>query len=183
MSIMTFPLDVFSGASCYLVALIVLLRCLAILKPMRFEIWHNKFTRISIPLIWILLVLIVLMPTAISTQMFTTTIMPNNYKDLYGLAWNIVYNATITFPVGLNTILYIAQIFIVKPKNHRGENYDKTTKRKAFEKMIHMVTIGTLMCYAPFIIWRHVFMALVSGNCSEEAYDSTGKVRLSLTIV
>ena len=176
MSIMTFPLDLFSGASCYLVALVILLRCLALLKPLGFETWHSKFTKISIPIIWIFLVVIVLMPTAISTKMFTTNIMPTNYKDLYGLAWNIVYNSTIAFPVGLIAILYLVQICIIRPKNKEGENHEKTVKRKAFERMIHMVIIGTLFCYAPFIIWRHTFMAFITNNCSQEAYDSTGKV-------
>jgi membrane-anchored glycerophosphoryl diester phosphodiesterase (GDPDase) len=183
MSIMTFPLDVFSGASCYLVSLVILLRCLALFKPLGFETWHSKFTRISIPIIWIFLVVIVLMPTAISTKMFTTNIMPDTYKDLYGTSWNIVYNTTITFPVGLITILYLAQICILKPKNNEGENNAKEVKRKAFERMIHMVTIGTLFCYAPFIMWRHVFMAFITNSCSEEAFDSTGKVLLTLKMV
>ena len=125
MSVMTFPLDVFSGASCYLVALVILLRCLALWKPLGFQTWHSKFTKTSIPIIWIFLIVIVLMPTAISTKMFTTNIMTNNYKDLYGTAWNIVYNTTITFPVGLIVILYLAQIFIVKPKNNEEENQTK----------------------------------------------------------
>ena len=179
MSIITFPLDVFSGASCYLVALVILLRCLALWKPMEFDEWHSKFTRIAIPSIWSFVVLIVLIPTAICTKMFTTGIMPNSYKHLYGLGWNIVYITTITFPVGLITTLYFVQLCIVKPANNEEENHAKAVKRKAFEKMIHMVTIGTFLCYAPFIVWRHMLIASITRECSQEAYDSTGKVMLT----
>ena len=176
MSIITFPLEVFSGASCYLVALIILLRCLALLKPMEFENFHIKLTTIAVPVIFVFVVLTALSPTTICTKMFTTTTFPKDYKNWYGASINIVYNITISVPVGLITILYIVKLCILKPNHNEKESANKAEKRKSFEKMIHMVVVGTFLCYVPFIVHKHMVVHSITKDCTQGLYGSTGKV-------
>ena len=46
--------------------------------------------------------------------------------------------------------------------------------------MIHMVTIGTLLCYTPYIVWLQYNMVMVGKKRSHEVFDSTGKVSLNV---
>ena len=181
MSTITFITDVCSGVSLYHVALIVLLRCFAIARPMTFKIWHKKFGKISIYVIWIFNVAIVLIPTVICTKGFTTydsMFFDEDYLKLYGGAWNAVQHITFTIPIALIILFYFSQLYLLRSccgmegdENSIGlSNY----KKKSMEKMIHMVTIGTLVCYAPYIAWMQFNVILISkGKCN---LDSIGKV-------
>ena len=170
---MTFPLDVCSGASCFFVALIVLLRCLSILNPLGFDTWHSRFTGIAVPGIWIYLIIIVLMPTMISLKMLTPE-STKIYLPMYSMLWQVVYNATITLPVALIIILYFVKLYILK--NNKNREGVQNQKKKSLETMIQMVTIGTLICFTPFIIWRHFFMLMVNEKHSQDTFNSTAKV-------
>ena len=204
MSIMTFPQDVCSGASCFHVALILLLRCFCLMKPMSFEKWHLRLTKISIVGIWIYMISVVLMPTFISI-MLTADISKDeykNYKNAYSIGWNIVYQATLTLSLGLNIILGMVNIYLLKKQEkdkERGSTFStnpdivvsgasansvlhtqgtnsRASRKKALEKMIKMVTIGTIICYTPNIIFRSYLMHMVQQSTSGNAYDGTGKV-------
>ena len=76
-------------------------------------------------------------------------------------------------------IFYVVQLCMVKPNDDEREISGKEGKRKSIEKMIHMVTVGTFLCYAPFVVWRHMLIASITRECSQEAYNSTGKVILT----
>ena len=181
MSTITFITDVCSGVSLYHVALIVLLRCFAIARPMTFKIWHQKFGKISIYVIWIFNVAIVLIPTVICTKGFTTydsMFFDDDYLNLYGEAWNAVQHITFTIPILLIILFYFSQLYLLRSccgmdgnENSIGmSNY----KKKSMEKMIHMVTIGTLVFYVPYIAWMQFNVILISkGKCN---LDNIGKV-------
>lgn len=183
MSIITFVTDVCSGVSLYHVALIVLLRCLAIARPMTFKIWHKKFARISIYGIWILNVAVVLIPTIICTKGFTTydsTFFDEDYLRLYGGAWDAVQHITFTIPLLLIIIFYFTQLYLIKSCCGMEEAQNGTGvakyKKKSMERMIHMVTIGTLVCYAPYIAWMQYNIIMISKGKAKEVFDSIGKV-------
>ena len=183
MSIITFVTDVCSGVSLYHVALIVLLRCLAIARPMTFKIWHKKFATMSICGIWILNVAVVLIPTIICTKGFTTydsTFFDEDYLGLYGGAWDAVQHITFTIPLLLIITFYFTQLYLIKSCCGMEEAQNGTGvaeyKKKSMERMIHMVTIGTLVCYAPYIAWMQYNIIMISKGKSKEVFDSIGKV-------
>ena len=183
MSTITFITDVCSGASLYHVALIVLLRCFAIAKPMTFKKWHKRFGKTSIYLIWILNVAIVLVPTVICTKGFTTydsTFFDDNYLKLYGGAWDAVQHITFTTPILLIIIFYFSQLYLLKSccgnKGDQNNIGESKYKKKSMEKMIHMVTIGTLLCYSPYIAWMQYNIIMISKGKSEDVFDSIEKV-------
>ena len=204
MSIMTFPQDVCSGASCFHVALILLLRCFCLIKPLSFEKLHLRLTKISIAGIWIYMISVVLMPTFISIKL-TADVSEEEYKkykEAYSIGWNIVYQATLTLSLGLNIILCIVKLYLLKKQEMnedrcssfssqpdiivsgtssksvlqtQGTN-SRASRKRALEKMIKMVTIGTIICYTPNIIFRSYLMQMVKQSTSGNTYDGTGKV-------
>ena len=178
MSIITFITDVCSGVSLYHVALIVLMRCFAIAKPMTFKKWHKRFGDISIGAIWILNIGVVLIPTIICTQVFTTWVWDNIYRGLYAGAWDAVQHITFTTPILLIIIFYFLQLHLLKSCCAKERNEDTVGmskyKKKSMERMIHMVTIGTLVCYAPYIAWMQYNIILI--NQERSNFDSIGKV-------
>ena len=180
MSIMTFPIDIFSGASCFHVALIVFMRCYSILNPTGFRKMHSRLSRISIPIIWIFLTVVILVPTIISTNMLTEETM-EKYKNLYSMSWQVVYHATVTLPVSLIILLFSVQLGILKIKRNQVESLAVSSKMKSLEKMIHMTTVGTLICYTPFIIWIQWSMIVISQG-STDLFDSTEKVNFHIEV-
>ena len=211
MSIMTFFQDVCSGASCIHVALILLLRCLCLMQPLRFEKWHLKISKIGIAGIWIYTITIVLIPTFISF-MITKGLsdeLYKKYKNPYSTAWTMVYQLTLTVPLVLNVILCIVQLYLIKKRdaksntNEEYESYDsgppdirisdhsnrktksvlqtnginsRASRKKALARMIKIVTIGTIICYTPNLLFRSYLMQMVRHDTSYNTYDSTGKV-------
>ena len=199
MSIVTFPQDVCAGASCYHVTLIVFLRCLCLIRPMTFEKWHNRLSTISIIGIWISMVVIVLSPTIISTQM-TTKEGKKKYNTHYGNAWNVVDNVTIATPVLLNVIFCCFKFHLLRKRRKDKESgggfpstvqtttcdsqattktvssngADRPSRQKALENMIKLVAIGTAVCYTPDIVFRSYIIERLRQNLP--IYDSTGMV-------
>ena len=214
MSILTFFQDVCCGSSCFHVALILLLRCLCLMKPLSFERWHVKITKISIVGIWIYTIVIVLIPTTISFRITkglyeTDEDLYKKYKYIYSSAWTSVYHLTLTVPLALNLILGVITIYLLRVQatkentdqdycSYRSEPPDirvsnnttgktksvlqtsginsRSSRKKAMEKMIKMVTIGTILCYTPNLLFRSYLQETVRQGKSGSAYDSTGKV-------
>ena len=177
MSTITFIADVSSGASIWHVALIVLLRCFSIAKPMSFTTWHKKFSKICIYGIWIFMVTIVLIPTLICTKFFTTSEFPEDYLTMYGGAWDAVQHITFTLPIALILVFYLFQLYYLKPCGQKEEQSDATmSKKKSIERTIHMLAVGTLVCYVPYAAWMQYNILMISQNRAEEVFDTTGKV-------
>ena len=204
MSIVTFPQDVCTGASCYHVTLIVFLRCLCLIRPMTFEKWHNRVSTISIIGIWISMVVIVLSPTIISTQM-TTKEGKQNSNTLYGSAWNVVDILTIATPVLLNVIFCCLKFHLLRKRRMDKEtggdfsttvqtttcdskgttkavtsNYTaRPSRQKTLENMIKLVAIGTVVCYTPDIVFRAYSWERLRQNLPIYSQHSTGMVLFS----
>ena len=177
MSIITFVADIFRGSSCFHVVLIVFLRCLVIVYPMNFKDYHGKLTRISIFGIWIYVIVICLMPTLISTKFLTTHLMPPSYLNAYANSWQALYHGTLTVPILLTIIMYLALIYILKSnRNKENESETNKKKKKSLLSMIQKITIGTLVCYIPFIIWTQYAVAKIKNNTPHEIYNTTGGV-------
>ena len=187
MSIVTFPQDICEGASCYHVALIVFMRCLCLLHPMNFRKWHIRISSISILGIYILMFSVVLTPTFIASKM-TTNESRTEFMNAYKNAWNVIAAVTIALPVLLNVMLCSVKVFLLRKRrtikeseNGAQEGNDRTidsvdkqcivssvqefhsssSKEKELERMIKIVTIGTIVCYTPEIVFRSWFIAIV----------------------
>ena len=152
------------------------MRCYSILRPVDFKKWHSKLSMILIPTIWCFGIIMLLLPSIISTQMLTEE-STKEHNELYGYSWHIVYIAITIFPAVLTVFLYLAQIYILHRKRNDGSiNTQSIEKMKSLEKMIRMVSIGTFVCYLPNIIWKQWTMVTVRSGTTYERYDSTLKV-------
>ena len=174
-SIITFVADIFRGASCFHAVLIVLLRCVAIIKPMSFKTWHKRLTWISIAVIWIYLLVICLTPTAITTEFFTTNIMPKKNGDAYGESWQALYHGTLTVPIVLILIMCLFKIYILKD-NSTDQSEKVSEKKKSLAKMTTGITVVTLICNVPFIIWTQYNVAKINNNTAHEVLNTTAGV-------
>ena len=106
LSTITFITDVGTGVSLYHVALLVLLRCFAIARPLTFEAMHKTFTKFCIRGIWISMVINFLIPNMICTKGFTTLDFPENYLDIYVASWAIAQHIAFSVPIGLILMIF-----------------------------------------------------------------------------
>ena len=166
---------IFRGSSCFHAALIVLLRFVSLINPANFKIWHKRLTWISIGVIWIYLLVICLIPTAITTKGFTTNIMPKSYGNAYVRSWYALYCGTLTLPIVF--ILIICLVKICMLKENLVYQSERTCKKKTnLAKITTWITITTLICYIPFIIWTHHNMAKIKNGAAHEVLNTTAGV-------
>ena len=125
MSVVTFPQDIFEGAICFHVALIVFMRCLCLVWPLNFQKWHIRVSTISIVGIYILLVLVLLYPTTIALHMKTDS-SQKEFLTAYAIAWKIVSAVTIVFPVLLNILFSCIKIFLLRKGRNTTKSGEKT---------------------------------------------------------
>ena len=174
--------DVCSGVSVYHVALIVLLRCITIAKPLTFDKWHQRLDKISIYGIWIFNTAIFLTPTIICLvihfqQGFTASAFSDNELKWYAGAWNVVRHINYTIPIGLIIIFYLYQLYhVTSCRGNDGKRSSMMDNKKSMEKMIHMVAIGTLVCYVPYATWIQYNIYMIGQKRTCEVLDNTVKV-------
>ena len=171
----TFVPSIFRGSSCFHAALIVLLRFVSLINPTNFKIWHKRLTWISIGVIWIYLLVIRLIPTAIATKGFTTNIMPKSYGNAYIRSWYAFYCGTHTLPIVFILIICVVKICILKD-NSVDQSERTCQKKKHLAKITTWITITTLICYIPFIIWTHHNLAKIKNDTGHEVLNTTGGV-------
>ena len=173
-SIITFPSDLFRGSSVFHPALIVFLRSVSVMSPMNFKTWHQKLSWSLITMIWIYLLVILITPTAISTDGFTTKIMPKSHLQAYSDAWSAFYHGSLTVPLLLVVMMNILLIFILKYySDETNESEVVSKKKKALTRMTTAITIATLMCYLPIVIWTQYRIHLVKQNQAHLALNTT----------
>ena len=177
MSTITFISDLCTGVSLYHVALLVLLRCFTIARPLIFEAMHKRFTKFCIRGIWIFMVINFLIPSMICTKGFTTWDFPDDYLDIYVAGWDVAQHIAFSVPIGLIVIFYLVQLYYLNPWGNKEEQSDTTkSAKKSVERMIHVLAIATLVCYVPHSAWMAYNMWMVGQNRSDEIFDTTGKV-------
>ena len=174
---MLFIPGVCQGASLYHVALICLLRCFVLARPLTFESWHQKFTKRWFVGVWIFMVIILLIPNIICTKGFTTLEFPQDYLDMYIMAWKAALHLTLTLPIGLILVFYVFQLYFLKPCAKKVEQSNMVIKqKKSMERMIHMITISTILRYVPYVAWMQYNLRMINENRANEVYDGTGEV-------
>ena len=179
MSSMLFVPGVCQGASLYHVALIVLLRWFVLARPLTFDAWHRKFTKRWFAGVWIFMMIILLIPNIICTKGFTTLEFPQDYLDMYIVAWKAALHLTLTLPIGLILVFYVFQLYFLKPCSKKVDRSNIVIKqKKSMERMIHMITISTLLRYAPYVAWMQYNLMMINQDRAHEVYDTTGKVRI-----
>ena len=157
--------------------LIVFMRCLCIMQPMKFRRWQLRISTFSIMGIYIILLGVVLNPTIIALKMADEE-SKIEYLDVYATAWKVIAAVTIALPVVLNIVLSSTQICFLKhlgtsskPEDNKksiamaDQDFSPTSaKTKALESLIIKVTVATIICYTPEIIFRSWFIATVQQN-------------------
>ena len=129
-------------------------------------------------MIWIYLLVLLIIPAAISTDGFTTKIMPKSNKNAYSQTWKAFYHLSVTVPIILLIIMYLVLIYILKDKS-ANESEITSKKRKSLAKMTTAIVVTTLICYVPFIAfkqYRYMIVDLVGYIRAAAITNSTAGV-------
>ena len=144
-----FPGQLLIASSCYFVALVVLLRLLAITQPIGYDTLHQKIGIIGSIAIWVFSLLLNLIPMIISLP-------PYFEGSLYNSAHLWVFRLCSSVPVLLTLFLYGLLLYKVK---QIGGGHDTSTsqlvKRQLAQmaNMIQGIVIWVVICNVPYIAW------------------------------
>ena len=144
------------------VMLLVLLRLLAILKPMSYQSIHTKLRYISIHIIWLWSFLF---PGAVRTAL----IFKNETAFYHGNLFILLCCKAL--PVVLILIMYIMLICVLRfktsklPDNNTVELSTTSTGANLMEQKltlaIQRIVLFVIFCYGPFLVWRAYFYVVV----------------------
>ena len=164
----TFPLRVLTGSSSYLVLLIVLLRLLAVKRPMDYELTHKKVSHIGCMLIWTISLLLPLLDFLLT--------LPSVYNSkVYGAAAGFQFLVFFIGPTISTVIIYGLLLCTLTPETTINEA--TASRMKGMAKMTRGIVIGLLVCNVPGIIFNiYLIMTVLQGR-EYETFNSPVAVR------
>ena len=112
----------------------------------------------------------------ICTKMFTTKIMPKNYKTMYITSLEVLYHGILTSPLVLIAIMYILLLIILRCGKKNQGGHVASSKKESLRSMIRWVTVGTLLSYTPIIVTRQYNIAQINNGTWKQVLHSTGGV-------
>ena len=143
-----------SSASCLHVTLLVLLRLLAVAKPLKYKDIDKQPSHAPIFIIWLLASCVCLIP--VFTERFVQgsclIVHLNRILVLHGLQ---------TIPIICTVLLYIGLIRTIRKTRHGGvlsisERRCSTVMNDVLNKQMKMITgivISLIVCYLPYLLW------------------------------
>ena len=112
----------------------------------------------------------------IATKFLTTNIMPQSYSSAYTDSWQALFHGTLTFPIALTIIMYLVLLYTLTGNTANKNKSASDEDMKSLTSMIQNITIGTMVCYIPFIIWTQYNVAEIKNKTSHEVLNTTGRV-------
>ena len=166
----TFPLRVLTGSSSYLVLLIVLLRLLAVKRPMDYGPIHKKVSRIGCILIWTISLLLPLLDFLLT--------LPSVYNSkVYGAAAGFQFLVFFIGPTFSTVIIYCLLLCNLNPETTISEA--TSSRMRGMAKMTRGIIIGLLVCNVPGIIFNIYLIMMILQGKTYETFSSTVAVRTS----
>ena len=181
---MAFPAYVLLGSSCYLRALLVLLRLLAVKRPMNFETAHQKISRIGSIIVWTFSLLVYLLIFGLY--------LPSNLKRIIILTCHFI--ALYIFdlvPVLSTMIMYVMflralKIDTIANLNRKSGTSVRTSdatmlRKRSLAKMTRGVAVCLAICNLPFIAWFHYDVWMLKQNQDYSVNNSVSAVKFLYT--
>ena len=148
--------NIVSSSSCLHVAFLVLLRVLAVTKPLGYEDIHKKLRHIILGTIWILSICVCILP--VISERF-------HVEWLYTFSRGLVLHGLHTVPIIAIIILYVIFFYTIH-KSVASTNQElrtsgiqmRTSRFRAMAKsrqmkMMKGVVVCLVVCYVPYLIW------------------------------
>lgn len=164
--------DLFSASTCLHVAFLVLMRYVAIDKPMRYkETFVFRHRRRFIIAIWLLSVSLCLLP------ILSKAITGKNHAYVYDFTHYLRLHGFHTLPVICIVGMYLKLSWTLKnDTTTNARNLDEFSKsfdfqkcnnikKKSSTKIIRKIIIGLPICYLPYIVcWQYVSSVMMKRN-------------------
>ena len=160
----------FGATSSYLVALIVLLRLIAIKRPTSYQDVHRTVSLSGSIIIWVFSLLL-------SSVFFIVHLSPFVYeasvaKTVFTL---IASHGLLTAPIIITVLLYVVLLCSLKAQtaNQKVTTHPSTIKHmKAMAKMIHGVVAGLLVCNVPNLLYNAYVVTMIAQGRRDDIYSS-----------
>ena len=169
MDILVVPVYVLQGSSCYLVALIVFLRLLAVKHPVTYSTTHKRLSNIISVTIWIALSLIASV-SLMSNVFFNElkAIEEHTYLTIQGIAFTICFS----LPILSTIIMYGVLLYNLRQKT--GTTSAKLHKtKKATARLTKGVVTCLLVCNLPWVIWIQYTAIKYPRGFAANVFDTT----------
>ena len=164
MELTNFVPYVLETSSCLHVTLLVFLRLLAILKPLTYRETHIKLRHTSIITIWIISISVHLV-AVLSRVDFGV----EKTGDFYFPYRYIVLHGFHTVPIICMVVMHAVLIWKLKTmRNNANENIEDTTTthadltNKKMTLMVQRIVCFVVVCYVPYLSWKHYFYSVIS---------------------
>ena len=168
---MTFPTLVLSSSSSFFVSLIVLLRLLAIRKPMGFENTHEKLSKIGSLIIWSFCLFV---PSIV----FVLTVPSIYDQRVYALAILIQCHVIYTVPIIATISMYVMLLRTLKKKTNSDMNEETRMRLTSMAKMTQGIVVGLIVCNVPLILWMQYWLVMLSQGNGDAVFESTFGVKI-----
>ena len=164
--------NLFSVSTCLHVTFLVVMRYVAIDKPMRYkETFVFRYRRRFIIAIWLLSISLCLLP------ILSKAITGKNHAYVYDFTHYLRLHGFHTLPVICIVGMYLKLSWTLKndpttnPRNldEFSKSFDfqkcNNMKKKSSTKIIRKIIIGLLICYLPYIVcWQYVCSVMMKRN-------------------
>ena len=112
----------------------------------------------------------------ICTKMFTTKIMPRNYKTMYITSLEVLNHGILTTPIMLISIMYVLLLVFLKHGKKNQGGHVASSKKESLGSIMRWVTVGTLLCYTPIIVTRQYNVVNINSGTWKQVLNSNGGV-------
>ena len=168
--LLSMPQDMLCFTSTNFVALIVLLRLLAVKQPLGFQAAHEKLVRYSRPIIWGVTSLIPLIGLILSIQ------LPNTFAYWFYLSLQL--DALYALPIFSTIIMYFVLLHTLKQKREEVIIEATRMRLRTLAKMTKGIVVGLVVCNLPYLVWLQTYLALWCQNNGTILMENDFGVRL-----
>ena len=153
-AILRFFIFIFQCASCYFIALIVILRIKMVSDPTGFHSFHKKYAKISVIIIWCISIVLN------SAPIFGTIpeiIGPNAPVNEKNVPYVTLLHLGLTTPLVLSVVVNIyLSVYLSSFKTPSNNFTNEENKRAAsFQKLINGYVVWLIICNCPYIAAFH----------------------------
>ena len=162
---------IFGATSCFLVALIVLLRLLMVKWPLSYQSVHKSVSRNGCILIWVV-------PLLVSSTKFIVSLPVFYDANILKIFTGIENYGLMTAPILLTVLLYVMLLCSLKTQTAaRITTHEATiTRMKALAKMTHGVVASLIVCNVPNLVYTAYVGALIGYGIDDDVFTSNVSV-------
>ena len=162
------PVYALQGSSCYFVALVALLRLLAVKHPLAFRATHKKLSKFITGAIWIALLLLAAIIVILSFLFHKLNAIEEQTFVISGV---IAFQVFFSLPILSTVIMYGALLYTLRQK--KADTTQAQELIKSTSKLTKWIVICLLICNIPWMLWTFYTNVKYPSGGSANVFDTT----------